>query len=106
MFEGSTDIGERVRLRREELGRSQEWLARQAGTSQATIDKIENGRSQRSKFLPPVFAALGLPLDELVPTMEHRPSEDRLGGGRERMPLPLSATTRDLPVYSSAEGGP
>lgn len=99
-------IGERVRSRRVALDKSQEWLAKQAGTSQTTIDKIEHGRSRRSRFLPAVYAALGLPLDELVPGMASVTTEG-LDGEGEKEPLAFPAgTKKDLPVFSSAEGGP
>lgn len=97
MIEGPADnrIGERVRQRRLMLRLSQEDVARAAGTTQTTIEKIENGKSQRSRFLPAVFAALDLPLTELA------------DAGRliaDHHPPPVGA--KDLPVYSSAEGGP
>lgn len=90
-------IGNRVRARRNELGLNQEDVARLAGTSQATIDKIENGRSRRSKFLPSVFAALGLPLDELPHLTARAP-------GRA-IPRDELVGDRDLPVFASVEGG-
>jgi phage repressor protein C with HTH and peptisase S24 domain len=99
-----TGIGERVRARREALGKSQDWLAEAAGTSQATIDKIEHGRSRRSKFLPNVFAALGLPLEELASVGMAVTSQER-NEVQGRLTVPV-APSRDLPVYASAEGGP
>lgn len=104
MPDENDQIASRVRARREELEKSQEWLAKQAGTSQTTIDKIEHGRSRRSKFLPAVYAALGLPLDELVTGMPNV-GDERLDGGSPHMPVPVGAH-KDLPVYTSAEGGP
>lgn len=96
-------IGDRVRAKREALGKSQDWLAERAGTSQTTIDKIENNRSKKSKFLPDVFAALGLPLDELAGGSAVIEGSD--GQGRDIRPVPIGHA-KDLPVYSSAEGGP
>lgn len=106
MADDQGSIGERVRARRQALDKSQEWLAERARTSQATIDKIEHNRSLRSKFLPAVFAALGLPLDELVTDMAPMNMEG-LDGQSQKEPLLVPASSKkDLPVFSSAEGGP
>lgn len=96
-----SEIGAKVRERRVKLGMSQEELARAAGTSQATIDKIEHGRSNRSRFLPAVFSALSLPMDDLAPTSGERTAA-------VSAPIIHRAdlvSGRDLPVYASAEGG-
>lgn len=92
--------GERVRSRRDELDLSQAELAKAAGTSQATIEKIENGKSQRSRFLPTVYAVLGLPLDELAnePVMKKQAEPVYVKGAD-------LVRGRDLPVYASVEGG-
>lgn len=42
-------LGERLRQTRKERGWTQEQLAEQAGTSQAVIQKIENGKSLRPR---------------------------------------------------------
>lgn len=59
-------FGDLVRERRIALNMSQHDLARAVGTSQATIDKIENHRSMRSQYLPAIFDALGIPLEKLA----------------------------------------
>lgn len=107
MADDKESIGERVRARRKALDKSQDWLAEMAGTSQTTIDKIEHNRSLRSRFLPAVFTALGLPLDELVTGMAPLNIEglDGHDGRDQALPVPVG-TKKDLPVYSSAEGGP
>ena len=38
-------LGERLRYRRRQMGWTQEQLAVQAGTNQAVIQKIENGKA-------------------------------------------------------------
>src|SRR5689334_2223485 len=58
-------FGDAVRQQRTARGMSQKELADRAGTSQATIEKIENGKSHRSRYLPVVFSVLGLPLGQL-----------------------------------------
>ena len=42
-------LGERLRYRRRQMGWTQEQLAVQAGTNQAVIQKIENGKSLRPR---------------------------------------------------------
>ena len=44
-------LGGRLRRRRKELGWTQMYLAEQVGTSQAVIQKIENGKSLRPRSL-------------------------------------------------------
>ncbi len=87
-----------VKERRDALGMSQEELAAQAGTSQGTIDKIENDRSLRSKFLPAVFNVLGLPLELLTNDAAKQAAQaivprDSLVGGA------------DLPIYTAVRAG-
>lgn len=106
MDDEQESIGERVRARRQALDKSQAWLAERAGTSQTTVDKIEHNLSRRSKFLPAVYAALGLPLDELVIGVAPMNTEGLDGEAHgPAMPVPVGVK-KDLPVYSSAEGGP
>lgn len=93
-------MGDRIRERRQSLGLTQEELARRAGTTQTTIEKIENGKSLRSRYLPSVYTVLDWPLDELanesVKTHDKRPvyvaRTDLVRG-------------RDFPVYASVEAG-
>lgn len=58
---------ELVRERRKALGLSQQQLADLAGVSQTTIDKIENGRVSRSKFLQQILLRLGVVSESLDP---------------------------------------
>ena len=51
-------LGSRLRKRRRELGWTQIYLAEQVGTSQAVIQKIENGKSLRPRILEEIAAAL------------------------------------------------
>jgi transcriptional regulator with XRE-family HTH domain len=52
---------------RERLKLSQAELGRAVGVSQATIDKIESGRTTLSRFLPRIAARLGIPQRDLDP---------------------------------------
>jgi phage repressor protein C with HTH and peptisase S24 domain len=109
-------IAELVKKRREELEMSQHLLAKAAGTSQATIDKIENGRSQNSRFLPHVFDALDLPLELLVPARgsgrTHEPDFVMMDGQQRLMAIEAKSIPgsqlvgdADLPIYSAVRGG-
>lgn len=113
------NIAELVKQRREELGISQEKLAEAVGTSQATIDKIENQRSRQSRFLPQIFRVLQLPL-ELLTVSRAMPvipdvivTDDQ--GRVSHVELKHNATGKvhgtqlvgeaDLPIYSAVRGG-
>lgn len=93
-------IGDIVRARREQMGLSQERLAEQAGTSQTTIDKIENNRSQRSRFLPAVARVLGLDIETIAPGVAAAPAPNISAP----MPAP-ELPQRQIPVYGVAVGG-
>ena len=47
-------------------GISPAGLARRVGTSQQTIDKIENGKVQRSSYMAAIALELGVPLDRVM----------------------------------------
>ena len=53
-------LGMRLRQRRRQLGWTQAYLAEQVGTSQAVIQKIENGKSLRPRILEPIALALSV----------------------------------------------
>ncbi|MFC1721200.1 helix-turn-helix domain-containing protein [Patescibacteria group bacterium] len=53
-------LGERLRCRRREKSWTQEHLAALAGTNQAVIQKIENGRSLRPRRINEIAEALGV----------------------------------------------
>lgn len=53
-------LGGRLRMRRKELGWTQTELATAVGTSQAVIQKIENGKSLRPRILEEIAVALGV----------------------------------------------
>lgn len=90
-------FGKLVKERREALGMSQETLAERAGASQGTIDKIENNRSQRSKFLPAVFNVLGIPLEALTDASAQ--------ASQPTIPKAELVGIADLPIYVSVRAG-
>ena len=51
-------LGDRMRKRRKEVGWTQTELAEKVGTSQAVIQKIENGKSLRPRILEQLAQAL------------------------------------------------
>jgi transcriptional regulator with XRE-family HTH domain len=66
----STNIGAQIRKARKAKGLTQSELAQQAGVTQATVQKLETGRSTNSRYLPQIWAGLGLPLEELNPAFK------------------------------------
>ena len=60
-----SEVGSIVRSLRDDLEMSQEMLARLAGTTQTTIDKIERGLIRRTRFLPEIAAALKVPVSAI-----------------------------------------
>src|SRR4051812_14342058 len=98
-----TQIGRNVRATREKIGWSQDQLAEAAGGSQTTVDKIERGETKRSRFLPYIARALGVPLDDLDPAAGaapiQKPPADRDGAGlREYV---LVNPDPELPLYAA-----
>jgi transcriptional regulator with XRE-family HTH domain len=57
-LEGTEKIGMRLRKVRREMSLTQTELAIQAGTNQAVIQKIENGRSLRPRNLEAIAEVL------------------------------------------------
>ncbi len=58
--DGTETLGGRLRLKRKEHGWTQQMLADKVGTSQAVIQKIENGKSLRPRNLNNIALALGV----------------------------------------------
>jgi transcriptional regulator with XRE-family HTH domain len=56
--EDGMTLGERLRRRRKETGLTQEQLGEKSGTTQAVIQKIENGKSLRPRKLNEIAFAL------------------------------------------------
>ena len=53
-------LGQRMRYKRLDKGWTQEQLAARAGTNQAVIQKIENGKSLRPRKIDQIAAVLGV----------------------------------------------
>ena len=52
-------LAERLRIRRKKVGWTQEQLAQKVGSSQAVIQKIENGKSLRPRKIDRIAEVLG-----------------------------------------------
>lgn len=78
-------LGQKIRARREEMELSQADLAKRIGISQVAIDKIERGKTLKSRYLPEVLSILGMPLDLISSTV-----------GRGTTPLATTVTPVDL----------
>ena len=53
-------LGGRLREQRKQMGWTQMYLAEKVGTSQAVIQKIENGKSLRPRILEQIADSLGV----------------------------------------------
>ena len=63
-------IGARIRYAREQAGRSQQDIARQLGISQNSVQKIENGKVGRSRYVTQLWQLVGLDVSELNPAFK------------------------------------
>ena len=92
-------LAERIKTQREARGWSQLDLARQTGLSQTAINKVESGATAKSRFLPDIARALGIPLDQLMADAETNPvalvAEERL--------FPEAPGAPDFPIYAARE---
>jgi predicted transcriptional regulator len=71
-------LGRAIRLRREELGVSQQDLGFEVGHDQSWISHIENGRTNPAYgTVDRIARALGWPLSRLVALAESVETEDR-----------------------------
>jgi len=55
----SDTLAERLRIKRKDVGWTQEQLAQKVGSSQAVIQKIENGKSLRPRKIDRIAEVLG-----------------------------------------------
>ena len=82
-------LGERLRYRRRQMGWTQEQLAVQAGTNQAVIQKIENGKSLRPRKIDEIAAVLDVNPAPLFVSYEKASGDDVAG--------PLAELTKMMP---------
>ncbi|APH54885.1 Transcriptional repressor [Granulibacter bethesdensis] len=130
-FPTEMTVGERMRHARLQRGWSQDALAKEAGTSQTTIDKIERNLTQRSRALPRLAQCLGVDLLTLDPDYlgDYQPVPPGIAAPPSVMkaeapppppatfqsqaripdqPIPPPITgfsPRNVPVFGTAQGG-
>ncbi len=80
--------GDMIRQARQDKGWSQDRLAKEIGISQPAIKKIEDGLTERSRYIVDIETILGLTESGVTPTLHHSAP----GGAA-------------LPIYGSAELG-
>lgn len=95
--EGMASSGKDIREAREAKGLSQQQVADAVGISQPTVQKIEDGRTVRSRYLPEIEKFLGM--------------HEKLSFDVVPLPGALSAGAslfgpRDLKLFAAAECGP
>ncbi|WP_298967691.1 helix-turn-helix transcriptional regulator [uncultured Methylobacterium sp.] len=98
------DFARAVREARVARGWSQEDLAKAVGIAQSTIDRIESGATRRSRAMPELAAALGIPLPavRLVPPVS---TETEFKDAPEAPPVHSATFPRDIPIRGICVGG-
>lgn len=93
------ELGERLARTRLERNMSQASLAKEAGVSKRTIERVEAGEAVKSNSLIRVLRGLGQleVLDRLVPEPLPSPVERLRLQGRRRKRAGSARTTRDAP---------
>lgn len=108
-FPAMASLAKIIRERREAKGLSQADLGRAVGTTQQTIDKIETGFTQRSRFLLSIARALDLDPDALLEgravVLEGTAAVAKAAPAAD-FPHGVMSMAKDLPVYASAQAGP
>lgn len=95
----ANEIGRIVRAAREAKNLSQAQLGRLIGVKQQTLDAIERGETQRSRFLPEIVKELEIPPQDVG-----LPPETAQPPGMAAVGSPYG--TRDFRIFTAAEGGP
>lgn len=85
-------VGANVTRFRIERGMSTAALAREVGVRVFTIQQIEAGKTQRTRYLADIARALGVDIADLEPRVR-------------RPPAAASPPAADLPVYGTTEAG-
>lgn len=97
-------IGHNLKRLRKRAGMSVNHLAKEVGVRLNTIQAIEKGETQKSKYLPDIARVLQVSLGELDPTQKLNnvaPSGVRDTG----LPKKEQIGPRDLDVYGTTEAG-
>ena len=101
-------LAEAVKEAREAKGLSQPGLAKLLDVSPQSIQQLEAGIVQRPRYMMELSEVLGLDLREYVKSGRRVPisSSTAVPEANASGPAPAVIGRKDLPVYSSAQGGP
>lgn len=97
MLPAYAELADRLRWAREKKGHTQVSLAKRLGVSQGAIEKAENGKSRKPKFMPEAAVELDVPYEWLrdgTISYEQEAGMRRSGGG----------FADNAPVYGYASG--
>lgn len=107
--------GNLIRTERKKRQWSQARLAKEIGTSQPAVKKIEDGTTVKSKYLPKIAEVLSIPLAKLDPSLSQNLGGNVNQSGNVNPPSrnhPLQTIpgdqlmgNYDLPVHAIVEGG-
>lgn len=99
MMEPESDVGKLVRRARIAQNMSQSALAKEVGTEQQTIEKIERGKIKHSSYMHAIARRLDIAIDKVV--RNPKPKAALL----KTVPTSQLVGERDLPVYAAVQGG-
>lgn len=95
-------IGQNVARLRKARGLSPAQLAAKIGVRLFSVQQIENGKTQKSKYLPDIARVLDVPLSDIDPAQAQN---GRQSAKEYVLPHSEVAGPRDLPVYGTTEAG-
>jgi Predicted transcription factor, homolog of eukaryotic MBF1 len=99
----ASEIGARIRYAREKSGRSQQDIAQQLGISQNSVQKIENGKVGRSRYVTKLWELVGLDAAELNPALKPEPPRPVIGYAQSPLVLKrMTSTEREADLIRRA----
>lgn len=99
MSNDASGIGTLIKSARLAKGLTQSELAKNVGTRQQTIEKIERGIVKHSSFLPAIAQELSIPVERVM-------RNSKVPSKVEKIPNSQLFGERDLRVYAAVQGGP
>lgn len=102
------EAGKLIKTERLSRGWSQAELGKRVGISQPAIKKIECGTTTKSKYLPRIAQELGIPLEQLDPSLANGSGGAGKSLGNHTLQIIPNETLMgqvDLPVFSIVQGG-
>ncbi len=91
------ELGARLAARRIDMTLTQAALAREAGVSKRTVERVENGASTQMSSIIRIFRALKLldVLEQLIPPRRLRPMDLLQRAGKERQRVSRTAADEE-----------